>query len=93
MALHTPRLKAFPVSSRSAVAELMERPQVLFAEPSPTLAVWRCPKIAREAADETLAVVIDLNELSGALIAALNFIGRRHQRFLPFGCTLSLKPP
>jgi hypothetical protein len=52
------------------MAELMEQPQILFAEPSPMLAFWRSPKIAREAADEMLAVVIDLNELPAALIAA-----------------------
>lgn len=51
----------------------MEQPQILLAEPCPTLALWRCPKIARETADETLAVVIDLDELPAALIAAARF--------------------
>jgi hypothetical protein len=49
---------------------MMEQPQILLAKPCPTLALRRCPKIARETADETLAVVIDLDELPAALIAA-----------------------
>ena len=51
----------------------MEQPQILLAEPCPTLALWRCPKIARETAGETLAVVVDLNEVPAALIAAARF--------------------
>ena len=48
-------------------------------------------KDCTEAANKTLGVVIDLNAFAAALITALHFFGQRHQRFLPFACTLSLR--
>jgi hypothetical protein len=53
--------------------------------------VGRRPKIARQAANEPLAAIINLDELLGALIATLRFFGvGRWVNLLPFAFTSSV---
>ena len=57
--------------SRAAVAELVQSPEVFLVEPRPPRAAVGRPEIARQAADEVLFAIVDLDELLPTLIAAL----------------------
>ena len=51
----------------SAVSQLVRRAQIFFREPDPTLPVSRRPQIAGNASSQTLAAIVDLDELLSQL--------------------------
>ncbi len=64
--------------SRPAMTESVKGAKVLLAQPCPPCAPGSRPKIAGQAAGEALVVILDLDELPPALIAALALSNFRH---------------
>lgn len=56
----------------AAVSQLVQRAQIFHREPGPTLRVTRRPQIAGNASGKTLAVIVDLNQLLSAVMAAIH---------------------
>jgi hypothetical protein len=54
------------------VSQLVQRAQIFFREPDPTLPATRRPQIAGNASSQTLAAIVDLDELLSAVMTAIH---------------------
>ena len=61
------------------MTQLMKRAKIFFGEPHPSVTIrWRRPKIARQASGQPLSLIVNLDKLLPAVMAAIhlaNFVG------------------
>ena len=55
-----------------AASQLVQRAQILFREPDPTLPATRRPQIAGNASTQMLAAIVDLDKLLPAVMTAIH---------------------